>query len=91
VFGNLALLKRLYDWWTRFVSILKGEVAPPELKASEVDAATIQLFLVSKGYPLWITGKLDTQTREALKKFQADKGLVADGLFGPKTWEALKV
>ncbi|MBF0253541.1 MAG: peptidoglycan-binding protein [Candidatus Omnitrophica bacterium] len=38
-----------------------------------------------------IDGKVGAKTREAIKAFQTSKGLKADGLAGPQTWEALRV
>ena len=36
-----------------------------------------------------ITGIYDERTREAVRRFQAEQGLVPDGVVGPRTWEAL--
>ena len=36
-----------------------------------------------------ITGTFDAQTEQAVKDFQADKGLLVDGIAGPNTWHAL--
>lgn len=87
--GNLGLLLKLKAWWDRFMGLLRGEIAPTPLKYEQVDAYTLQLTLNRKGYFVVITGKLDTDTREALKKFQSDNGIDPDGLFGPRTWEIL--
>ena len=84
--GNLGFLLKLYNWYKRFISILKGEIV---LGSKDVDAFDIQLALLKKGYNVRITGILDSQTREALKKYQAANGLEADGLFGPQTWAIL--
>ena len=37
-----------------------------------------------------ITGTLDASTTEAIKAFQKEKGLIVDGMPGPKTRKALK-
>ena len=37
-----------------------------------------------------VDGKLGTGTKAAIKKFQADHGLKADGIVGEKTWSELK-
>lgn len=51
----------------------------------------LQLFLISKGYlSADPTGKYGQQTVEALKKFQAEKGIKGDGtLVGPATRSAI--
>ena len=36
-----------------------------------------------------VTGEFDLATEHAVKMFQADKGLVIDGIVGPKTWTML--
>ena len=83
---NLSLMLKLYNWWNRFMSILKGE-----LKVDPVaDALTVQLMLIKLGYFTLVTGELDDRTRTALKQFQKDKGIAVDGLFGPETWKALR-
>ncbi len=38
---------------------------------------------------LWSAGKLTSVTRGAVMTFQADHGLVTDGLLGPNTWSTL--
>lgn len=48
--------------------------------------------LLSLGYSLGTygaDGKYGTKTMEAVKQFQRDHGLSADGICGPKTWAAL--
>lgn len=84
--GNLGLLMKLYNWWKRFIGILKGEVAPSKVP---VDAWTLQLRLLTLGYAVHLTGELDERTRTHLRKFQANNGLEPDGLFGPATQKAL--
>jgi murein L,D-transpeptidase YcbB/YkuD len=50
---------------------------------------TVQKHLKSLGYTCECTGKMDQATTEALKKFQAEQGLTADGICGPITMKAL--
>ena len=52
----------------------------------------LQSMLIELGYdvgPSGADGKFGTKTQEAVKQFQKDHGLKADGVVGPKTWEAL--
>jgi len=49
----------------------------------------IQQQLVTKGYSLDIDGASGPKTTAAIKKFQSDNGLTADGVVGPKTLEKL--
>lgn len=54
----------------------------------------IQQLLINKGYncgQFGADGIFGAATYEALKKFQADNGLVADGLCGNNTWNKLNI
>lgn len=56
------------------------------------DVKTMQTLLISIGYDLGAdgaTGKFDSKTLSAVKAFQNEKGLDADGVCGPFTWTAL--
>jgi peptidoglycan hydrolase-like protein with peptidoglycan-binding domain len=62
-------------------AILRVKVAPEKLQEA----------LRSAGYYKGtVDGKLGTGTKAAIKKFQADHGLKADGVVGEKTWSELK-
>ncbi len=59
-------------------------------KGSEVKKA--QQLLIANGYSCGAAGAdgdFGAATYNAVKKFQADNGLEADGIVGAKTWEAL--
>ena len=50
----------------------------------------IQAALKNAGFdPGKIDGKMGPRTRQAIKDFQKSKGLVPDGVVGPKTWNLL--
>ena len=52
----------------------------------------LQADLHNKGYDLGrygVDGDFGSATEAAVKAFQLDAGLTADGIVGPKTWEAL--
>lgn len=53
----------------------------------------LQTKLIQLGYdlsPYGADGKYGAKTENAVKAFQKDHGLVADGITGPRTWEALQ-
>lgn len=57
----------------------------------ELPAAAIQRALKGAGYYEGaIDGKVGTRTREAIRSFQRDNGLVTDGVCGRQTWARLK-
>ncbi len=74
-----------------------GDTSPPfALKSSFLsigsvgkDVVTLQSFLEEGGYlvmPKGVQkGKFGNFTRDALKKFQKDNGIIATGILGPKT------
>lgn len=52
-----------------------------------------QTELINKGYDCGKTGadgQFGANTQKAVKAFQSDHGLAADGVIGPKTWDALE-
>ena len=52
---------------------------------------TLQNLLVEKGYidGYYVDGDFEPGTEAAVKQFQTDNGLTADGIVGPTTWQAL--
>jgi peptidoglycan hydrolase-like protein with peptidoglycan-binding domain len=50
----------------------------------------LQKLLVEHGYALSLDGQFGGQTDYCLRNYQQKKGLVIDGICGPKTWAALK-
>jgi murein L,D-transpeptidase YcbB/YkuD len=61
----------------------------PEAK-SRPTVKQIQVALKNAGYdPGSVDGKMGKQTRSAIKAFQKDNGLAADGKVGKRTWSLL--
>ncbi len=57
----------------------------------ELPSNNIQAALKSAGYYQGnVDGKIGPATKEALKSFQRDNGLEADGVCGRRTWDKLK-
>lgn len=52
---------------------------------------TLQYLLRHRGNSIDADGQFGPATAAAVKAFQSSKGLVADGVVGPKTWPALVV
>ncbi|PIW68371.1 MAG: hypothetical protein COW10_02905, partial [Candidatus Omnitrophica bacterium CG12_big_fil_rev_8_21_14_0_65_42_8] len=69
----------------------KGTMQRDPTKAEFRPAAKeIQAALKNAGFnPGSIDGKIGPRTRQAIKDFQKSKGLVPDGVVGPKTWTSL--
>jgi peptidoglycan hydrolase-like protein with peptidoglycan-binding domain len=48
-----------------------------------------QEHLVSAGYPIAVSGSFGAHTLTDVQRFQTARGLTADGVIGPQTWQAL--
>ena len=58
----------------------------------ELPSLNIQKALLNAGYYQGtVDGKIGPSTREAVKSFQRDHDLEADGVIGRRTWDKLKV
>jgi hypothetical protein len=53
------------------------------------DVKTLQRFLSSLNYTCSIDGSFGPKTEQAVKDFQSDNGLTADGIVGSKTWKII--
>lgn len=72
---------------TFILMIAQIALAGPALQAQQI--MDMQKKLTAAGYKCECTGKLDQETVESLKKFQADHGLKVDGICGKETMKAL--
>ena len=59
--------------------------------APKRDAVILQVFLQACGYTVDVDGNFGPGTEKALRQFQADQGLLNDGVAGQKTWTRLFV
>jgi hypothetical protein len=59
--------------------------------ASGFRVTAIQHLLRARGYSLTVDGSFGSITEGKVKAFQQSRGLVADGVVGPKTWAALVI
>ena len=71
-----------------------GDVSMPTLRkgSSGSDVKELQILLIKAGYicgKYGTDGKFGDSTLEAVKAFQADRGLAVDGVVGTKTWTEL--
>lgn len=95
--------KKLDKRWTHWAvpACVEGEVTPepepeePTLRkgAKGERVRELQEKLLALGYQLpryGADGDYGAETIAAVKEFQKDHGLTADGVTGPKTWAALK-
>lgn len=54
------------------------------------DVCVLQALLTARGYyTAGISGTIDETTDQAIRAYQRDAGLAADGVAGPKTWESI--
>lgn len=70
---------------------VEAPAAPAKpVSAKPQSVKEIQMALANAGYePGPIDGKMGSKTREAVRRFQKDAGLKADGVVGPVTWSKL--
>lgn len=68
----------------------RGQQLPVLRFGNSGDAVRVlQTLLTYNRYRVWISGRFDVFTETAVKAFQANRGLTADGIVGPRTWRQL--
>ncbi len=92
--NDIAMMKQELDMAKAPRETVSTSVAikktPSTVSLSGVTSKNIQMALANAGYyDGKIDGKIGTKSTEAIKKFQKDNGLKADGVVGAKTWERL--
>ena len=60
------------------------------LTARGIDVELLQVLLIESGFETDIDGIFGRHTETLVRDFQADRGLTADGIVGPRTWAALE-
>ena len=70
-------------------AILPGNLPTLRFGDSGNAVRVLQRLLSSNGYPVRIDGNFGAVTETAVKAFQSQQSLVADGVVGPKTWQKL--
>ena len=80
---------REYDL-AQYDSALTGRRATLKMGSRGKDVVFLQQQLTAKGYSVGtIDGIFGSKTLEAVKTFQADYGLIIDGVVGVKTWDLI--
>jgi peptidoglycan hydrolase-like protein with peptidoglycan-binding domain len=69
-------------WEALIIQVAQGKTGP-EVRAVQ------RLLKIKFGYAINIDGIFGADTKTAVKDFQSDNGLVADGIVGPLTWKKL--
>lgn len=95
VFDQLTLCDDVSPW------NLDAKPMPPPVSVAKVPLPTLrkedsgdavkdmQAKLGQRGITLKVDGSFGAATERAVRQFQSQRGLVADGICGPQTWAAL--
>lgn len=100
-----AITKSKWTWWGELKGVEYGGGSDPKPEPEPADekptlrrgdkgsyVTLAQTMLNNKGYDLGscgVDGDFGSATERAVKQFQKDHGLTADGVIGPKTWAKL--
>lgn len=92
--GGVKTDTRLGRWAWAGALLLPEETAPARRATLRYgsrgnEVALLQRKLRACGYTLAVDGIFGPITREAVRSYQAQRGLTADGIAGPMTWAAL--
>jgi hypothetical protein len=74
-------------WLTGFSSLTPGPVL--KLHSTSDLVVWAQEHLITAGFPVTVDGNYSAALVTAVEAFQTAKGLTADGVIGPNTWQAL--
>lgn len=103
--SNVQYFPTMKSKWTHYAipaGLYDGDIPIPEPSTDKptlrkgntgVYVTLMQTELIQRGYDCGSKGAdgiFGKDTEAAVKKFQEDHGLTADGICGPKTWEALE-
>ncbi|MDF2889801.1 MAG: hypothetical protein K0R80_168 [Clostridia bacterium] len=74
-----------------FIFYVGQKIENPTLKRGMNNGyvKNLQVALNKYGYKLSVDGDFGAKTEGAVRDFQRSKGLIADGIVGPKTWNRL--
>lgn len=70
------------------VSAYEGRILARNMNGSDVQE--VQKMLESLGYDIEVDGKFGVRTENAVRTFQQDNGIIADGIVGPETLKVLR-
>lgn len=71
-----------------FAAVFEGRILARNMEGSDV--RELQKMLASLGYNIEVDGKFGIRTENAVRAFQRDNGIAADGIVGPETMRALR-
>ena len=83
-----------WERWNKFKAKLGDSTIPSVILkngSKGQDVSNLQTRLQKLGYPIQIDGDFGPKTDNVVRLFQRNKGLIADGIVGPKTWAAIYV
>jgi|GEM_PF-2758313 len=76
--------------WAKIFDSARPEHTTLQKGSEGSEVRYLQNLLTNDGYTLATDGEYGPKTEAAVKRFQADNGLQADGICGPLTWAAIE-